>query len=156
MAEALGMALPGNAAIPAADSRRMAMAEMAGRRAVEMATAGGPKPSQILTAPAFDNAIRTLMAIGGSTNAVIHLLALAGRVGVPLSLARFDELAPPHPTHGAVQLLGTIPGEDAFRLYDTYGFPIDLTELMARERGCEARIFNNETDAAVWLRHGVR
>jgi L-arabonate dehydrase len=66
MAEALGMALPGNAAIPAADSRRMAMAEMAGRRAVEMATAGGPKPSQILTSPAFDNAIRTLMAIGGS------------------------------------------------------------------------------------------
>src|SRR4029453_9567674 len=71
----------------------MAMAEMAGRRAVEMAFAGGPKPSQLLTAPAFDNAIRALMAIGGSTNAVIHLLALAGRVGVPLGLARFDELS---------------------------------------------------------------
>ena len=93
MAEALGITLPGNAAIPAADSRRLALAELAGRRAVEMATAGGPKPSEILTAPAFDNAIRALMAIGGSTNAVIHLLALAGRAGVPLSLARFDELS---------------------------------------------------------------
>jgi dihydroxy-acid dehydratase len=79
MAEALGMTLPGNAAIPAPDSRRLAMAELAGRRAVEMAKAGGPKPSELLTAPAFDNAIRALMAIGGSTNAVIHLLALVSR-----------------------------------------------------------------------------
>src|SRR5687767_12560879 len=75
MAEALGMTLPGNAAIPAPDSRRLSMAELAGRRAVELAKAGGPTPSQILTAHAFDNAIRTLMAIGGSTNAVIHLVA---------------------------------------------------------------------------------
>src|SRR5712664_4139487 len=67
MAETLGMTLPGNAAIPAADSRRLQMAELAGRRAVEMATAGGPKPSAVLTANAFDNAIRSLMAIGGST-----------------------------------------------------------------------------------------
>src|SRR6266404_8282577 len=93
MAEALGLTLPGNAAIPAPDSRRLAMAELAGRRAVELAKLGGPKPSEILTPPAFDNAIRTLMAIGGSTNAVIHLLALAGRAGVPLSLTRFDELS---------------------------------------------------------------
>src|SRR5207249_2673917 len=64
-----------------------------GRRAVEMALAGGPKPSEILTAQAFDNAIRADMAIGGSTNAIIHLVAIAGRVGVPLPLARFDELA---------------------------------------------------------------
>jgi dihydroxy-acid dehydratase len=91
--EALGMTLPGNAAIPASDSRRLAMAEMAGRRAVEMALAGGPKPSQILTARAFDNAIRADMAIGGSTNAIIHLVAVAGRVGVPLPLKRFDELS---------------------------------------------------------------
>ena len=91
--EALGMTLPGNAAIPASDSRRLAMAEMAGRRAVEMALAGGPKPSQILSAQAFDNAIRADMAIGGSTNAIIHLVAIAGRVGVPLPLKRFDELS---------------------------------------------------------------
>src|ERR687888_484323 len=64
--EALGTTLPGNAAIPAPDSRRLAQAELAGRRAVEIATAGGPKPSEILTAHAFDNAVRALMAIGGS------------------------------------------------------------------------------------------
>ena len=82
MAEALGMTLPGNAAIPAPDSRRLALAELSGRRAVEMALAGGPKPSQIMTARAFDNAIRADMAIGGSTNAMIHLVAIAGRLGV--------------------------------------------------------------------------
>src|SRR5256886_10497058 len=91
--EALGMTLPGNAAIPASDSRRMALAELSGRRAVEMALAGGPKPSEILTAKAFDNAIRADMAIGGSTNAIIHLVAIAGRAGVPLPLRRFDELS---------------------------------------------------------------
>jgi dihydroxy-acid dehydratase len=93
MVEALGMTLPGNAAIPAPDSRRLALAELSGRRAVEMARAGGPKPSEILTADAFDNAIRADMAIGGSTNAIIHLVAIAGRAGVPLPLTRFDELS---------------------------------------------------------------
>src|SRR5512138_294521 len=76
MAETLGMTLPGNAAIPAADSRRMVLAEMSGRRAVEMALARGPRPLQILTLAAFDNAIRADMAIGGSTNAIVHLVAL--------------------------------------------------------------------------------
>jgi dihydroxy-acid dehydratase len=100
MVEALGMTLPGNAAIPAVDSRRYAMAELAGRRAVEMAKAGGPKPSEILTKEAFDNAIRTDMAIGGSTNAIIHLVAIAGRAGVPLPLTRFDELSRTTPPAG--------------------------------------------------------
>ena len=90
--EALGMALPGTATIPALDPRRLASAEATGRRAVELATAG-PQPSQILTAAAFDNAITVLMAIGGSTNAVIHLLALSRRVGVDLPLDRFDEIS---------------------------------------------------------------
>src|SRR5207245_8892211 len=94
MVEALGMTLPGNAAIPAPDSRRLAQAELAGRRAVEMAKAGGPKPSEILTARAFDNAIRALMAVGGSTNAVIPLLAVAGRAGGPVTPARLDGLSP--------------------------------------------------------------
>ena len=127
MAEALGMALPGNAAIPAADSRRMAMAEMAGRRAVEMAIAGGPKPSQILTAPAFDNAIRTLMAIGGSTNAVIHLMALAGRVGVPFGLARFDELSRTTPFLLNLRPSGKYLMEDFFY---AGGLPVVLKELL--------------------------
>ena len=127
MAEALGMALPGNAAIPAADSRRMAMAEMAGRQAVEMAIASGPKPSQILTAPAFDNAIRTLMAIGGSTNAVIHLMALAGRVGVPLGLARFDELSRTTPFLLNLRPSGKYLMEDFFY---AGGLPVVLKELL--------------------------
>jgi dihydroxy-acid dehydratase len=92
MVEALGLCLPGTASIPAVDAARMRAAEATGVRAVALATEG-LRPSRILTAEAFDNAIRVLMAIGGSTNAVIHLLALAGRVGVPLTLQRFGELS---------------------------------------------------------------
>jgi dihydroxy-acid dehydratase len=127
MVESLGMTLPGNAAIPAPDSRRLAMAELAGRLAVEMATAGGPKPSEILTADAFDNAIRALMAIGGSTNAVIHLLALAGRVGVPLSLARFDELSRTTPFLLNLRPSGKYLMEDFFY---AGGLPVVLKELL--------------------------
>lgn len=89
MAEALGMALSGNAAIPAVDSRRRVMAQLSGRRIVQMVK-DDLKPSDILTKPAFENAIRTNGAIGGSTNAVIHLLAIAGRVGVDLTLDDWD------------------------------------------------------------------
>jgi dihydroxy-acid dehydratase len=89
MTEALGMALSGNAAIPAVDSRRRVMAQMSGRRIVQMVK-DDLKPSDILTKEAFENAIRTNGAIGGSTNAVIHLLAIAGRVGVDLSLEDWD------------------------------------------------------------------
>ena len=92
LVEALGLALPGSAAIPAVDARRNAMAEATGRQAVRLAIEG-VRPSSILTADAFDNAITMLMALGGSTNAVIHLLALAGRAGVDLPLSRFDELS---------------------------------------------------------------
>ena len=127
MAEALGTTLPGNAAIPAADSRRLALAEMAGRRAVEMARAGGPKPSDILTAEAFDNAVRALMAIGGSTNAVIHLLALAGRVGVPLSLERFDALSRTTPFLLNLRPSGKYLMED---FYYAGGLPVVLKELL--------------------------
>jgi dihydroxy-acid dehydratase len=127
MAEALGMTLPGNAAIPAPDSRRMQMAELAGRRAVEMAKAGGPKPSQIMTAAAFDNAIRTLMAIGGSTNAVIHLVAIAGRVGVPLPLTRFDELSRTTPFLLNLRPSGKYLMEDFFY---AGGLPVVLKELL--------------------------
>jgi dihydroxy-acid dehydratase len=92
LVEALGMCLPGTATIPAVDAARARAAEATGARAVELAR-GGPTPSRILTTEAFDNAITVLMAIGGGTNAVIHLLALAGRVGVPLTLDRFHELS---------------------------------------------------------------
>jgi dihydroxy-acid dehydratase len=97
MAEALGMALSGNAAIPAVDSRRRVMAHLTGRRIVDMVKED-MKPSDILTREAFENAIRVNGAIGGSTNAVIHLLALAGRVGVELSLDDWDRLGRDVPT----------------------------------------------------------
>ena len=89
MAEALGMALSGNAAIPAVDSRRRVMAQLSGRRIVQMVK-DDLKPSDIMTRAAFENAIRTNGAIGGSTNAVIHLLAIAGRVGVDITLDDWD------------------------------------------------------------------
>jgi L-arabonate dehydrase len=97
MAEALGMALSGNAAIPAVDSRRRVMAQMTGRRIVQMVK-DDLKPSDVLKKEAFENAIRTNAAIGGSTNAVIHLLAIAGRVGIDLSLDDWDRCGRDVPT----------------------------------------------------------
>jgi dihydroxy-acid dehydratase len=92
LAEALGMTLTGCANIPAADTRRMAIAQQTGRRIVAMVQED-LRPSQVLTRQALENAIRVLMAIGGSTNAVIHLVALAGRLGIDLPLETFDELS---------------------------------------------------------------
>jgi dihydroxy-acid dehydratase len=103
--EALGLTLPGAATIPAMHARRAALAEEAGRRAVELARED-LRPSRILTEAAFANAITTLVAIGGSTNAVLHLLALARRVGVPLALERFDELAARTPVLANVRPAG--------------------------------------------------
>lgn len=97
MAEALGMTLPGNAAIPAVDARRRIIAQLSGRRIVEMVKED-LKPSDILTKEAFENAIRVNGAIGGSTNAVIHLLALAGRVEIDLTLDDWDRLGRDVPT----------------------------------------------------------
>ncbi len=97
MVEALGMGLPSNAAIPAADSRRYVLAHMAGRRIVEMVRED-LRMSRILTRAAFENAVRVNGAIGGSTNAVIHLLALAGRVGIDFSLDDWDRLGRDVPT----------------------------------------------------------
>src|SRR5438105_2792239 len=143
MAEALGMALSGNAAIPAPDSRRLVMAELAGRRAVEMANAGGPKPSDILTAKAFDNAIRTDMAIGGSTNAIIHLVAIAGRAGVDLPLTRFDELSRTTPLLANIRPSGKHLMEDFFY---AGGVPVVLKELLPLLRG-DALTVNGQTIA---------
>ncbi len=97
MAEALGMALSGNAAIPAVDSRRRMMSQLTGRRIVQMVK-DDLKPSDIMTKQAFENAIRTNGAIGGSTNAVVHLQALAGRCEVPLSLEDWDRCGKDVPT----------------------------------------------------------
>src|SRR5262249_40932174 len=141
MAETLGMALPGNAAIPAPDSRRLALAEMSGRRAVEMARDRGPKPSQLLTAAAFDNAIRADMAIGGSTNAIVHLVAIARRAGGPLPLQRFDELSPQTPLLVNVGPSGKYLMEDFFY---AGGLPAVLKELLPLLHG-DALTVNGKT-----------
>ena len=97
MVEALGMGLPGNAAIPAVDSRRYVLAHMAGRRIVETVREDLCM-SRILTREAFENAVRVNGAVGGSTNAVIHLIALAGRIGVEFTLDDWDRLGRDVPT----------------------------------------------------------
>jgi dihydroxy-acid dehydratase len=92
IAEALGMALPGTAAIPAVHADRLRAAEASGRRAVELA-AKPIRPTQIITGRSIENAMRILLAIGGSTNAIVHLTAIAGRVGVKIDLHRLNELS---------------------------------------------------------------
>jgi dihydroxyacid dehydratase/phosphogluconate dehydratase len=134
------------------------MAELAGRRAVAMAKAGGPKPSEIMTAHAFDNAIRTLMAIGGSTNAVIHLVAIAGRVGVPLPLTRFDELSRTTPFLLNLRPSGKYLMEDFFY---AGGLPVVLKELLPLMHQ-EAHTVNghsiahNVRDAKCWNEDVIR
>jgi dihydroxy-acid dehydratase len=92
LAEALGMALPGSAAIPAVHADRLRAAEASGRRAVEL-VANPVRPSQVITARSVENALRVLLAIGGSTNAIVHLTAIAGRAGVKVDLKRLNELS---------------------------------------------------------------
>jgi dihydroxy-acid dehydratase len=113
MVESLGLSLPGNAAIPAADSRRKTLAQLSGVRIVEMVKED-LKLSDILTRNAFENAIKVNAAIGGSTNFVIHLLAIAGRVGVPLSLQDFDVLCKNIPLIVNLQPSGKYFMEDLF------------------------------------------
>ena len=106
IAEALGFTLPGAASIPAVDANHSRMAAQCGRRIVEMVW-DDFKPSDWLTAASFDNAITTDMAIGGSTNAIIHLMALAGRAGVKLDLRRFDEISQHTPMTANIRPSGT-------------------------------------------------
>src|SRR5450631_409418 len=105
-AEVLGFTLPGAASIPAADSNHSRMASLSGRRIVEMVWED-LKPSDFLTAKSFDNAIVGTQALSGSTNALIHLIAMAGRAGVKLSLDRFDELARATPVLANIRPAGT-------------------------------------------------
>jgi len=134
MAEALGMALSGNAAIPAVDSRRRMMAQLTGRRIVQMVK-DDLKPSDILTRDAFQNAIRTNAAIGGSTNAVIHLLAIAGRVGIDLSLEDWDAWGRDVPTIVNLMPSGKYLMEE---FYYAGGLPVVIKRLG------EAGLLNND------------
>jgi dihydroxy-acid dehydratase len=127
MVEALGVGLPGNAAIPAVDARRNVLARMAGRRIVELVREKVPL-SKILTQKAFENAIRANAAIGGSTNAVIHLIALARRIGVELSLDDWDRVG-----RGVHTLVNLMPSGQ-YLMEDFYyagGLPAVLRELGA-------------------------
>jgi L-arabonate dehydrase len=113
LAESLGMMLPGCAAIPAPDSRRKAIAELSGRRIVEMVWEN-LTPSRIMTRPAFENAITTLMALGGSTNAVVHLVAMAGRLGIDISLDDFDRISRRTPVLANIKPSGEFVMQDFF------------------------------------------
>ncbi len=125
LVEALGMTLPGNAAIPAVDSRRYQLAEASGAQIVEMIRQD-LRPSRILTRAAFENAIKTDMAIGGSTNAVVHLVAIAGRLGIELPLSEFDRLSRRTPFLVNVKPSGAYVMEDFFY---AGGLPAVLKEL---------------------------
>jgi L-arabonate dehydrase len=125
MVEALGLSLPGNAAIPAADARRKTLAQLSGLRIVEMVKED-LKISDILVRKAFENAIKVNAAIGGSTNFVIHLLAIAGRIGVPLSIDDFDTLSANIPLVANIQPAGKYFMED---LFYAGGLPAVLKEL---------------------------
>ena len=129
LVEAMGMSLPTNAALPAVDARRMALAHMTGRRIVEMVEED-LKPSDIMTKESFENAIMTNAAVGGSTNAVVHLLALAGRVGVDLSLKDFE-------LGGEIPLLVNCMPSGQYLMEDfcyAGGVPVVLKELGDRLR----------------------
>jgi L-arabonate dehydrase len=159
MVEALGVGMPQNAAIPAIDSRRNLLARMAGRRIVEMVRED-VRLSRILTRPAFENAIRVNGAIGGSTNAVIHLLAIAGRIGVGLSLADWDRLGRDVPTIVDLMPSGRFLMED---FYYAGGLPAVIRRL--GEAGLLHReaptangrtIWENNHDAPSWNDEVIR
>ena len=126
LTEALGISLPGNGAIPAADSRRILLAERAGRRIVAMAEEG-LRPSQVLTREAMENAVTLLCALGGSTNAVVHLPAVAGRLGIELPLDLFDSISRRTPLLANVRPAGSFQMEDFFY---AGGVPAVLNQLL--------------------------
>ena len=127
MVESLGMSLPGAAAIPAVDSRRKVLAQLSGRRIVEMVKEN-LVISKILTRQAFENAIRINAAVGGSSNFVIHLTAIAGRVGVELDLADFDALGSGMPLLVNLMPSGTFLMEDFFY---AGGLPVVIREMQS-------------------------
>jgi L-arabonate dehydrase len=128
MVEALGISLPGNAAIPAPDAARKILAQRSGAEIVRMVKADR-KLSDVLTRAAFENAIMVNAAIGGSTNFVIHLLAIAGRIGVELTLADIDQFSTNIPLIANLQPSGIYFMED---LYYAGGLPVIINELLPR------------------------
>ena len=113
IAEALGLSLPGASSIPAADSNHPRMCGAAGRRIVDMVWED-LTPDKILTPAAFDNAIKVHMAMGGSTNAIIHVVAMARRAGIPVDMEKFDQLSRQVPVLANVRPSGKYLMEDFF------------------------------------------
>jgi dihydroxy-acid dehydratase len=126
LAEVLGMMPSGAAAIPAVDADRLRMAEDTGRIAVSLIGADHLRPSRIMTPLAFENALRLLLALGGSTNAIVHLTAIAGRLGIPIDLRRLNELSDTTPVLIDLKPTGTGYMED---LHAAGGIPAVLREL---------------------------
>lgn len=129
LAEALGMTLPGIAGTPAADSRLLERSHATGRLAVDLVEAGR-KPSDVISAGSFRNAIVTLAAIGGSTNAVVHLLAMAGRFGVPLTLDDFDRIGSDVPLLVDLQPAGRFLMDDLFRAGGLHAVLAEVADLL--------------------------
>jgi dihydroxy-acid dehydratase len=128
-ADALGLTLPGVSSIPAADSNHSRMATHSGRRIVEMVW-DDLKPGDILTEKAFENAITCVMALGGSTNAIIHLIAMAGRLGLKLDLVRFDQISKRTPWLANIRPSGKYLMEDFFYAGGVRGLMGELKDLL--------------------------
>jgi dihydroxy-acid dehydratase len=128
-AEVLGLTLPGAASIPAPDSRHAQMATLTGKRIVDMVWED-LKPSDILTAASFDNAVTAVLALGGSTNSIVHLIAMARRAGIQLDLNRFDALARKTPVIANLRPSGTYLMEDFFYAGGLRAFLTQLTDLV--------------------------
>ncbi|HWL63370.1 MAG TPA: IlvD/Edd family dehydratase [Steroidobacteraceae bacterium] len=157
MVEALGVSLPGNAAIPAVDARRYRLAQLTGRRIVEMVNED-LRLSRILTRAAFENAIRVNAAIGGSTNAVIHLLAIAQRVGVNLSLEDWDKVGSQLPCLVDLQPSGRFLMEDFYYAGGVPAVMKEIQHLLDREAltANGRKVGENIADAPCWNREVIR
>src|SRR5450432_2705104 len=127
--EALGLALPGSSSLPAADSNHPRMCGVAGRRIVEMVWED-LTPDKILTPAAFDNAIKVHMAMGGSTNAIIHVVAMARRAGIPLDMKRFDEISREIPVLANVRPSGKYLMEDFYYAGGIRGLMAELRDRL--------------------------
>jgi len=128
--EALGLTLPGAASIPAPDANHSKMAALTGKRVVDMVWED-LKPSDILTPAAFDNAIVTVLALGGSTNAIVHLVAMARRAGIPLDLDRFDQLSARTPVLADVRPSGRFLMEDFYYAGGLRALLAEVRDLLA-------------------------
>jgi dihydroxy-acid dehydratase len=157
LAEALGTTLPGTAGTPAPDSRLLARSHETGRLIVEMVRSDR-RPSQVITAASFHNAIVALAAIGGSTNAVVHLLAIAGRLGVPLTLDDFDRIAAEVPLLVDLQPAGRHLMEDLFRAGGLAAVLREVTDLLDSDAiSVTGEPFvKSLADAQIWDREVIR